>query len=351
MKQLITSTLFLFFAAGTCFANDYSEKADSLPSWLNNINFAGSVDSYWRTNLNGDFAQAPNTAFANDPGFALGMANLIAGYDSGKVGFVADLVYGPRGEDAVFVSTEANPSGSSNIINQLYVDWDISEAVTATFGNFNTFLGYEVISPVGNYNYSTSYMFSWGPFSHTGLKFDFDLGDGFSAMAGVFNQTDWTDYNPGKVNDDGDYVGDYVGGLQLGYGFDKGSIYLNGLTSEDFYQLDVTGGVDLTEDLYLGVNATTAKDAFDGVAGYLQYSFSETASLGTRVEYFDDKGTVFPFENENVLDLTLSSNIHIGNLTLIPEIRSDNLSYEGFLDEEEPTDNLASFLIAAVYGF
>ncbi len=45
---------------------------------------------------------APGTSFANRPGFALGMANLIASYEGEKVGFVADLVFGPRGEEAVF---------------------------------------------------------------------------------------------------------------------------------------------------------------------------------------------------------------------------------------------------------
>ena len=47
--------------------------------------------------------------------------------------------------------------------------------MTVTLGNFNTFLGYEVISPAANFNYSTSYMFSYGPFSHTGMKLDFSV--------------------------------------------------------------------------------------------------------------------------------------------------------------------------------
>ena len=44
---------------------------------------------------------APNTSFANLPGFALGMANIVLSYEGEKSGFVADLVYGPRGTDAV----------------------------------------------------------------------------------------------------------------------------------------------------------------------------------------------------------------------------------------------------------
>ncbi len=113
------------------------------------------------------------------------MVNLIAGYEGEKVGFVADLVFGPRGSDAVFLSPYYNAgAGTANIINQLYTYWKVSDAVTLTLGNFNTFLGYEVISPTANFNYSTSYMFSYGPFSHTGLKADFALSDEFSLNVG-----------------------------------------------------------------------------------------------------------------------------------------------------------------------
>ena len=107
------------------------------------FNLSGSVDTYFRSS-----EYAPGTSFANLHGFSLGMANLIFSYEGEKHGFVADLVYGPRGEEAVF-----NSVGSSNIINQLYVYYELGEGVTATFGNFNTFLGYEVISPTANFNY------------------------------------------------------------------------------------------------------------------------------------------------------------------------------------------------------
>ena len=71
---------------------------------------SGSVDTYFRTNLSGGTNDAmdtigtlaPTSSFANAPGFSLGMANLVMGYEGEKAGFVADLVFGPRGADAVF---------------------------------------------------------------------------------------------------------------------------------------------------------------------------------------------------------------------------------------------------------
>ena len=212
---------------------------------------SGSVDTYFRTNLSGGSNDAmdtigtlaPTSSFANAPGFSLGMANLVMGYEGEKAGFVADLVFGPRGADAVFASGPA-----LNIVNQLYAYYNVTDNFKLTLGNFNTFLGYEVISPTANFNYSTSYMFSYGPFSHTGLKADFTLSNKWSLAVAVMNPTDYTDFNPSN---------NYVGGLQIGYSTDAGSAYLNVLSSEDFFQIDLTTGWDLSESFYLGINATS----------------------------------------------------------------------------------------------
>ncbi|MDG3581459.1 porin [Galbibacter pacificus] len=320
------------------------------------FNFSGSADVYWKTNLtgtneadeDGNF-NTPPTSFANRSGFSLGMANLIASYEGEKVGFVADLVFGPRGEDAVFLST-----GSANIVNQLYVYWNVSEKVRLTMGNFNTFLGYEVISPVGNFNYSTSYMFSYGPFSHTGLKADFTLSEDFSLMLAVMNSTDFTEIN---------LDGSYTAGAQLGY---KGQ-YLNllygaqtGLPGETF-QIDYTGGFDLTDAFYLGINTTyntTDDSGFYGFALYPQMTTSEKFSIGLRGEYFKefDGGVgVFglaPDQDADVFEFTLTGNYSINDLTFKPELRFDSASEDIFLDgDDEPTGSLASFLVAAVYSF
>jgi len=200
MKKLFTISI--CFLAFSLFAQEEETKEKK------SFSFSGSVDAYYRANLtapNDENAIAPGSSFANLPGFALGMANVIASYEGEKVGFVADLVFGPRGTDAIFASPMYSDTG--NIINQLYAYWDVSESVTLTMGNFNTFLGYEVISPVANFNYSTSYLFSYGPFSHTGLKADIALSDDLSLMLGVFNDTDLTEFNP---------TGDYAVGAQLG---------------------------------------------------------------------------------------------------------------------------------------
>ena len=288
----------------------------------------GSVDSYYRSS-----EYAPGTSFANLNGFSLGMANIVLSYEGEKHGFVADLVYGPRAADAVFNST-----GSSNIVNQLYVYYNVSDSFTLTLGNFNTFLGYEVISPVGNFNYSTSYMFSNGPFSHTGLKADIALSDDVSLMLGVLNSTDYTESQP--VGDD------YMFGAQLGlYGQ-----YINFLSGglSNVSQIDFTGGVDISDSFFLGVNATSYEDdggEWSGVALYPQLTLSDSFALGLRGESFDVK------DSNTFTSFTITGSINSGNLTIKPEIRIDSADEKVSTWSADGDDSLSSFVLAAIYSF
>lgn len=316
------------------------------------FNFSGTVDAYYRSNItapNGEEAIAPGSSFANLDGFSLGMANVIANYEGEKVGFVADLVFGPRGTDAIFASPMYSATG--DIVNQLYVYWNVSDAVTLTFGNFNTFLGYEVISPAANFNYSTSYLFSYGPFSHTGLKADFDLGSDWSAMLAVMNPTDLTELNG---------TGDYAVGAQLGYS----GQFLNFLYSQGGFEVDFTGGFDVSEEFFLGINAAhfSQEDdggTFTGVVLYPQYKTSENFSIGLRGEYFMEGdffgaiGDQFDADGDaSVFALTLTGSATVGDLILKPEIRLDSASEDVFIDNDRaPTASLASVLFAAIYSF
>lgn len=337
------------------------EEDEEKPKFL----LSGSADAYFRVSPED---QAPASSFANQPGFSLGMFNLIGTHEGKKAGFVGDLVFGPRGGDAVFASGVETLGGvaanASTFVNQLYVYYNASDAVTLTLGNFNTFLGYEVISPVGNFNYSTSYMFSYGPFSHTGLKADIALDEDLSLMVGVFNPTDLTETNT---------IGSYSVGAQLGY---KG-VYLNLLYGDQdgeegmgaLFQADITAGFDVSEDWYVGVNATinrTDPDAesvdtptFFGAAGYLQYTLSDAVALGFRGEYFGESnggyGIIGAYDTDlsaSIIDLTLSANITLGDLRIIPELRLDTASEDIFLDGDgKASSSLASFVLAGVYAF
>ncbi len=330
LNNIFLSTLALALSFVT-FAQE--EEAEPSPTF----SVAGSIDTYFRSS-----EAAPGTSFANLPGFAMGMANIILSYEGEKSGFVADLVYGPRGADAVF-----NSVGSSNIVNQLYAYYNVSDSFTLTMGNFNTFLGYEVISPVANFNYSTSYMFSYGPFSHSGIKADISAGENTSIMLGILNSTDMTESQP--IGDD------YMFGAQLGI-FGQYINYLGGGTA-GVSQIDFTGGFNLGDSFYLGINATSYSDddnvEFSGVALYPQYTFSDSFALGARFEAFSENGNLgaLGVDGDNT-SFTVTGSFTSGNMIIKPEIRIDSASEKFYTDADgAATDSLSVFMIAAIYSF
>jgi len=281
-------------------------------------------------------------------------------------------------------------AGSGQIVNQLYTYYKFSDAFTLNLGQFNTFVGYEVISPTVNVNYSTSYLFSNGPFSHTGLRADFSFGEGFVAKAAIMNPTDFLEFNP---------VNTYTLGAQLGKTSDAGGIWLNfiygdqngKLTEEDnqigdesagaLFQVDLTGGYSLGDKFYLGFNASYQTigegevfDDTDGIVGdgadatsflgfaiYPKVTLSESFALGLRGEYFsvtknhllaspisvDDEG------NGNVIAFTLSGNYKVGGFTFIPEVRMDKMSENTqYVNKDgDAKDLMPTLTLAAVYKF
>ena len=333
MKTLITLSILLMASVVLAQEDNLTKK----------VSISGTVDAYYKTNITstdkaifGDDAdqfQSFGTSFANETGFALGMANIIAKYEGEKTGVVADLAFGPRADAA---------TGGFNI-NQLYAYWNVSEGTKITMGRFNTYIGYEVISPAVNFNYSTSYLFSSGPFSHVGLKADFSLSDDFSLMLAAMNVTD----------ENSNLTGQYALGAQLGYARQFLNLYYDDKAKLGF-EIDYTGGFDLTDTFFLGINAAYADNegnGFYGAALYPQLAASNAFKVGLRGEYFAQMVDGIS-DDQNVFGLTLTGSYTIENLMLKPEIRLDSNSEEVYFNNDlTPTKSLAAFTLAAIYSF
>ena len=331
MKKIIFTLLLASGLATT--AQETAEKGS--------FTLSGSVDVYHTSNLKSNSPGSVGILYGGSGtpnGFGLGMANTIFSYEKGKSGVVADLTFGPRANAA---------NAYEGAINQLYAYYEASEKVTFTLGQFNTFFGYEVISPTGNFFYSVSYLFNAGPFSHTGLKLDYTASEDLSFMVALTN--------PHGIIAGANPNSDYQLGFQTGY---KGQ-YLNlaygadGFGETDVLYLDYTGGFDATDSFYVGINAaySNSSDAdagYQGIALYLQNTFSDTFSLGFRPEFFTyTSGAV----DTSVTAFTLSGNYTLtDSLKIIPEFRydtSEDLIIPGF-----PADkNMSGGTIAAVYSF
>lgn len=316
---------------------------------------SGFIDGYYQHSF--DKSPFPTSFTPDLQSFALGMANVVFSKE-GKVGFVADLAFGPRAEAA-----NGYAGTSLSLIKQLYVTYSPTSSLTLTLGNFSTHVGYELIDSPANINYSTSYMFSNGPFFHTGLKANLSMGENFGLMLGVFNDTDT------KIDE---VAGKHVG-AQLSYSAGKLGAYLNyigGRVAEetDFspevigHQVDLTATFQATDALGLGLNATVktlnpatgSSQNWSGAALYANYAFSDLFTLGFRGEFIGDKdGLITGIADDNITALTLSGNFHIGPLTIIPELRVDSAKQDATFTslDEKGLKSTSGAILAVVYSF
>ncbi len=321
------------------------------------LSISGSVDAYYKY----DFANKANigTSFASDQNsVSLGMIDVALKKTTGKASFVGEVSFGPRGEGQSIPNAGTN--GQSFHIQNLNVNYAFTDKFSMAAGYFGTFVGYEVISPVGNYNYSTSYLFTNGPFQNAGIKATYAFSPKVSLMAGVFNG--WNAYT--ATNGVSNF------GAQLMVAPAEGwSAYLNVLTGEDAYGgygtvLDLTSGYQVTDKFKVGLNladfskSKNEDGGYTGGALYLQNAFTGSFSLGVRGEYFTSKkgdngltlSGVMP--GESVVAATLSANIKAGGLTFIPEVRVDNGSFAQFMKENGSVTKSASQVsLAVVYAF
>ena len=322
------------------------------------LQVSGSVDTYYKY----DFAKSPNigTYFANENNsVSLGMIDLALKKTTGKASFVGELSFGPRGQSQSIPNADGEYDELTNSfhIQNLYVNYALTDKFTMTAGYMGTFVGYEVISPVANVNYSTSYLFGSGPFQNAGIKGTYAFSPKASLMVGLFN--DWNLYQ--------DFNGvSHIGAQLMVAPVEGWSAYLNVLSGFSTGAngtgtiIDLTTSYQITSEFKLGLNAadysiSDDNGGYSGVALYPQYAITPAFILGARGEYFKSKvnSSFFTPGDESVVSLTLSGNLKSGGLTFIPEIRFDNSSSDQmFLNESlAPTKSAAQFSLAAVYAF
>lgn len=341
------------FAVAACTAKAAVSSSDTTKAGDPPLTISGSVDAYYKYDFSGH-KNIP-TSFASDQNsLSIGMIDLGLKKKVGKASFVGEVSFGPRSDQSL-------PTANTNYhIQNLYVSYDVTDKLNLTGGYMSTFIGYEVISPAGNFNYSTSYLFTNGPFQNAGVKATYTFSDKVSLMAGIFND-EWNAYQSMHNVD--------AFGAQLFISPVKGwTAYINLLTANNSTptsgtEVDLTTAYQITSAFKLGLNAadyTATKGAgtggFSGVALYPQLAVSSAVTLGLRGEYFKNKAGTYqsagPVAGESVTGLTLTANIKSGPLTLIPEVRLDNGSKDMFVNSDNMTTKSASqFVLAAVYAF
>lgn len=325
---------------------------------------SGFADAYFRYSFLNPPPAEDNfdnyTSFTNSHNsFELGMLSVKLEQALGKVGLVGDLGFGKRAEDFSY-----NDENSMLAIKQLYLSYSPLKNFKLTGGSWATHIGYEVVDAPGNRNYSMSYMFSYGPFFHTGLKADYSVGNsGF--MVGFVNPTDLKSANFSKK-----YV---IGQYRLALADSKINLSVNGLvgkmdTDNKNSQLDLVATGVLSEKFSIGYNGTLASSAarvsggswvggneWWGSAIYFNYDPDKRLGITLRTEYFSDSnGITAPFlssKGGSVKAATLSLNGRISNLVLVPELRFEDSSRQIFTKKSGAASNSLSFIFGAYYKF
>ena len=334
----------------------FSQSSDSAKK--STLVISGSADAYYRYNFNNarDSMHTNNyTSFTNSQNsFELGMASVKADYSIGKVEGIVDLGFGRRAEEFSY-----NDKGTLAAIKQAYLSYSPSGKVKFTMGKWMTHIGYEVCDAYLNRNYSMDYMFSYGPFFHTGVKTDVTLNKNFAFMLGIANPTDMVSASFARKH--------FLGQVHLTSTNSKINGYVNYMGGKDLSgtgvnQVDAIVTGTINTKFSVGYNGTI-KDVKPAVGNnqswwasalYLNYDPTTIFGLTARGEYFNDKKGVAGF-GTGIYDLTLSGNIHIDNLTIISEFRMDGAKNPIFYKNADmllPTaKNTGTFILATTWHF
>ncbi len=363
---MLNKTLVLLTLMMTALSLFSQDTVEVKPTWV----FSGFADAYYNLSFEGPGVgpklwgpAAGSRAFdVNNNQFSLGMVQGKFTYSKKKLDFVADVIAGPNSAISTVaafknLSYPTSFGGGTFGIKQLYGVYKPNDKVSITIGQFGTHIGYEVIEPYINFNYSLSNLFNNGPFFHTGVKFNYAVSDKFGFMVGLVNT--WDNF------DDNNKFKDPI--FQLSFVPTKGmNIYLNYITGKGdqagsahpvFATLSdpnsfTTGLLDLTAAYVvgkatIGLNAaagsysgstTDTKTKFkaltkgkadnpswSGIAGYFNIAASDEFAIGARYEIFHDYyGVRYIGANNNSFTLTGSFNLAGGSFILKPELRFDS---------------------------
>ncbi|MCK6473470.1 MAG: porin [Planctomycetes bacterium] len=247
-------------------------------------------------------------------------------------------------------------------VEQAYIDYiaPVGNGVHFSFGKFVTPFGYEVIEAQSNFNATRSFNFGWAiPFTHTGMRVEYEFTDTFSASAYIVNGWDTLqDNNRGKTGilhtswsptKWFNWVVNLAAGCE-GAENDSNVRYLANTSMtftpwekwtfglEGNYGWEKDAGINLRNvDLAAGTSRGHENGEWYGAVGYVKWDFAERWYLAARGEFLRDlEGSRFGVPM-NLHSITATAGWHLAEpLEIRFEYRHDGSSGNPFGDSESP---------------
>lgn len=293
---------------------------------------------------------------------------------------VGGLVNLTMGKDAQVIKSAPDFSSSTFDVTQAFLQY-ATGPFTVMAGKFTTLQGTEVIWSPSNNNFSRSILFGSVPFTHTGVRGAYALGDMGTLYAGINNGWDQlTDNNKGKTLELGATltpikplsitISDYRG--EESTGFSGTTIHPETGTRNSF---NAVASFTVMEPLTIGLEYLKVdqdntpsltgpgriKAKYSGFAGYVTYMLTPKWRAAVRLESFkDDDGFRFGVVDTKYKEQTLTiSHLWSDSLELRGEVRHDSASksvFADFTDFAPPvgantSSSLITFAIQALYKF
>lgn len=279
------------------------------------------------------------------------------------------------GADSLGYSDIAGVASDEISIQSAHLDLHapVGNGIDITLGHFDTIVGYEVINPGANPNYTRSYGFFTEPFTHTGVKADYALNDMVSVTGGVAHTNGGvTSINTRPLTTGGEYESmSVLGAISIDLDDSAGALSGSNIYFAITNGTPDTGGGDVThyftsltlptpaEGLDVGLSWDYSAQSVGYASAYGIYATvapeDSDFSVNLRGEYATSNNGFFGLDgvDEDLFAITATLNYNLfENLLTRLEIRYDwDAAPAGFGSVGDLDDSQWLIALNAVYSF
>lgn len=353
-----------------------AKKNDGVLKFFRDVEFSGIVDGYYSYNNNKVDMFTQGRAFdVRHNAFSLQLAKLTLNKANSKedpLGFRVDLGLGETVDRVISVSDSSRNDATKHVL-QAYASYvaPIGKGLTLDFGKFYTPVGAEVIETKDNFNYSRGWLFTYGPYYHTGLRAKYAFNDKVALTGFVMNG--WDNVFENNVDDNAGKTFGFQVGLTPTKKFAVTQTYLAGpeaplanvpaVSKRDNWRhiADTVATVFVNDKLTLLGNFVYGADGdnagnrgkWTGGAAYFKYAFNNRFAFSPRFEVFNDKDGLRTGAAQTVKDITLTQEVKlVNNLLTRFEFRRDFSNQKFFTNSAGATrNNQNTFILGISYFF